>query len=149
MAAEPRLFDRRALLVGAAAALALLPAVGPRAARDPLVPARSALARLARAALDCVGRGDECIAHCLAEMRAGRSELADCASAVAELVAVCGALARLAALGSPQLPHFAAATAEVCRACALECRKYAEHEPCVACAEACERCLAECQALAA
>jgi Cys-rich four helix bundle protein (predicted Tat secretion target) len=139
-------FDRRALLVGGAALAALGSTRTASAAADPHQGHHAIHATLARAALDCVARGDACTAHCLADLRAGHTELAQCASAVEELVVACRALARLAALGSEQLPRFAAATAEICKACEVECRKHEKHAPCKACAEACAKCIEECKA---
>ena len=106
----------------------------------------AANAELVAAALDCVRRGDECTAHCLAEFKAGDTSLAECAAAVEETVAVCVALAKLAALDSKNLGSFAAACAEICEHCETECRVHEDtHESCRACADACARCVEECK----
>ena len=138
---------RRELLMGAAA-LATVSAVGANAAHHDKHEHGHAHAagdeRLAKAALDCVGSGDACISHCLTEFKQGRTELAECAARVEELVAACRTLAQLAAHGSPHTKAFAAVTADVCRTCETECRKHAKHDACKACAEDCAACIEQC-----
>jgi Cys-rich four helix bundle protein (predicted Tat secretion target) len=143
-------FGRREFIT--AGALALGAALAERAAAEDH-PAHHTIPRadaaLAKSALVCVATGDACTAHCLAEFRAGRSELADCAASVAELVAACRALAQLASLGSPQLPAFAAASAGVCERCEQACRKHEKHHAvCRECADACKDCLEQCRRVA-
>jgi Cys-rich four helix bundle protein (predicted Tat secretion target) len=149
MSIEDTVLDRRTLIGSAAALAAAGIARGAYASDHAHADHHSKHEKLARAALDCVATGDACVAHCLAEMRAGSTELAGCASAVEELVAACRALSQLAALDSAHLARFAAATAEVCKACETECRKHEKHAPCKACAEACKRCIEECKTASA
>ena len=106
--------------------------------------------KLSSAAAACVTTGDVCIAHCLDEFKAGRTELAECAFRVEELIAACTALMKLAALRSSELPAFAAATARICKQCEKECLKHAKKHPsCASCAEACEACRLACDEVTA
>lgn len=106
-------------------------------------------AKLADAANACVAAGNHCTAHCFSEFKAGRSELAQCAARVEELVASCAALATLAAQDSEHLPAFAGVAAAICGSCEEECRKHAKmHVACKRCAEACAACKEQCERVA-
>jgi Cys-rich four helix bundle protein (predicted Tat secretion target) len=104
---------------------------------------------LIQASHDCVRTGDLCIHHCYQAFQAGDTSLAECVRRVQELVASCGALARLASLDARHLAEFAAVTAKICRHCEEECRKHAHHKPCKDCGDACAACARECDKLKA
>jgi Cys-rich four helix bundle protein (predicted Tat secretion target) len=128
---------RRQLVTGGMAVAAGL-ALGERAAF-----AADAKAGLVDAAVGCVEAGEVCLEHCLAAFRSGDTTLGECATAVADMLPVCQALARLAASGSKRLPAYAAVCIQVCEDCEAACRKHeAHHAPCKACAEACARVIA-------
>lgn len=86
----------------------------------------------------CVSKGQNCIAHCLVSFREGDLALADCASKVHEMQAICTAFSYLLASNSGYLAEYYPVCEAVCRDCARECRKHDEHHECRACAEACE-----------
>lgn len=99
---------------------------------------------------DCLQRGEACLAHCLVLLGKGDKEMAPCARSVNQMLAVCGALARLAAQEAPATTALARVAADVCADCEKECRKHEKkHAECKACAEACAACLKECRKLAA
>lgn len=101
---------------------------------------------LLNAALECVKRGELCSAHCVMLLGQGDKTLAECQRRVRETVAVCGALASLAAQGSAVTGKLAAVALEVCRSCEQECRKHEkQHAICKDCAEACVACARECK----
>ena len=107
-------------------------------------------AALTRAAADCLPVGEECLNHCLDSLATGDKELGACAKSVNQMMAVCDAIARLAAQNSNYTPKMAALAAQVCKDCEDECRKHAKkHAQCKACADACAACLKECKAVAA
>ncbi len=140
-----RSLNRRELLAGAGA---LVVAAAPELVladhhTEGAAPAPKGTAELIDAALACVKAGDACVAHCLAEFKKGDTMLADCAASVERMLSVCGATARLAALGSPHLAKFVAVCADICTDCEAECRKHAQHHAvCKACADACARFIA-------
>ncbi len=49
---------------------------------------------------DCVAKGEACLAHCLVLLGDGDKAMAECAKAVNQMLAVCGALQKLAAQGA-------------------------------------------------
>ena len=103
-------------------------------------------ADLAHEAQHCVMTGNACMSHCIADLRSGSLELTDCLLRVEELIAVCRAMASIAALGSEHVRAMAAVTKEVCITCEAECRKFADkHDECGACADACLACIEECE----
>ena len=105
---------------------------------------------LVESALHCVRTGDVCEAHCFDLLAEGDKAIAACARSVNQLVAVCNALAVLAANHSALLPRYASVARDACKACEEECRKHAEkHAPCKACADACDACARECAKIAA
>ncbi|MEO5347242.1 MAG: four-helix bundle copper-binding protein [Magnetococcus sp. YQC-9] len=100
------------------------------------------------ATLDCIATGEACLAHCLAEFRAGNTTLAACATSVSEMLPVSRAMFQLANLDSKHLAKLAAVCIDACRACEAECRKHADkHATCKAMAESCAACVKACQKL--
>ena len=98
------------------------------------------------AAQDCVKNGEICAAHCVTMLEQGDRALAECQRRVNETVAVCQALASLAAQESPVTKQLAGLVLEVCRSCEQECRKHEKkHAVCKECAEACVACARECK----
>ncbi len=86
----------------------------------------------------CLDKGQRCIAHCLVSFREGDVALADCASKVHEMQAICGAFSYLLASNSDYVKDYQRICETACADCARECRKHDEHHECRACAEACE-----------
>lgn len=87
---------------------------------------------------DCVEKGRSCIAHCMVSFQEGDLDMADCASKVHEMQAVCEGFAYLVASNSSYTKEFSKVCEKVCTDCAKECRKHEEHKECKACAIACE-----------
>lgn len=107
-------------------------------------------AALSTAAGHCLQAGETCLSHCLVLLGQGEKDMAPCAQAVREMLAVCDALAKLALQQSPFTPAQAKVAAEVCDHCQKACREHADqHAECQACEKACATCAKECRALAA
>lgn len=87
---------------------------------------------------NCTDKGRRCIAHCLVSFTEGDTDLADCASKVHEMMAVCGGFAYLVASNSSYTKEYSAICEKVCTDCAKECRKHEKHIECEACANACD-----------
>jgi len=85
----------------------------------------------------CLDKGRRCIAHCLVSFQEGDLELADCASKVHEMQAICNAFSYLLAANSAYTNAYAVICEQVCKDCEKECRKHDEHIECKACADAC------------
>ena len=85
----------------------------------------------------CTDKGRRCIAHCLVSFVEGDTELAECASKVHEMMAVCGGFSYLVASNSGYTKEYSKICLTVCEDCAKECEKHDEHKECKACAEAC------------
>jgi Cys-rich four helix bundle protein (predicted Tat secretion target) len=90
------------------------------------------------AANACRDKGERCIAHCLVSFIEGDTELAECASKVHEMQAICDAFSYLVAANSEYTKQYAGICSKVCDDCAKVCREHDEHHECRACAEACE-----------
>jgi Cys-rich four helix bundle protein (predicted Tat secretion target) len=86
----------------------------------------------------CLDKGQRCIAHCLTSFREGDLSMADCASKVHEMQAICQAFSYLLAANSDYRERYAPLCLAACKDCAKECRKHDEHVECRQCAEACE-----------
>jgi Cys-rich four helix bundle protein (predicted Tat secretion target) len=86
---------------------------------------------------NCTDKGRRCIAHCLVSFTEGDTELADCASKVHEMMAICGGFAYLVASNSSYTKEYAKICETVCEDCAKECEKHDQHKECKACADAC------------
>ncbi len=107
----------------------------------------SPMLSLLAATSDCVAKGQTCIAHCLVLLADGDKVMGDCAKSVSQTIALCQALASLAAQQSSLVPALAKVTLEACQACEKECRKHEQHAQCKACAESCAACIKECKAV--
>lgn len=92
---------------------------------------------LLNAANNCLDKGQRCIAHCLVSFKEGDMQLADCASKVHEMQAICGAFSYLLAANSDYVNAYATVCETVCKDCEKECRKHEEHVECKACGDAC------------
>ena len=92
---------------------------------------------LLTAANTCLDKGQRCITHCLASFREGDTKLADCASKVHEMQAICNAFSYLLAANSSYIKDYAPVCEKVCTDCEKECRKHEEHIECKSCADAC------------
>ena len=89
------------------------------------------------AANNCLDKGQRCIAHCLVSFTEGDTALAECASKVHEMQAICSAFSYLLAANSGYIKAYAGVCERVCRDCEEECRKHEMHVECKACADAC------------
>ncbi|MGA7329579.1 MAG: four-helix bundle copper-binding protein [Rhodomicrobium sp.] len=104
------------------------------------------LQKLSAAARNCVSSGDACVSHCLGLMAAGDDSVSACAKSAYQMVAMCEAVARLAAANSTHLPQLAKLAHITCLDCEAECRKHEnEHAVCKTCAESCAACAEECK----
>ena len=105
---------------------------------------------LQNAAADCVVKGEACIAHCLVLLGQGDKSMADCAKAVNQMLALCGALRNLSAQQSSYTASLAKVALSACTDCEKECRKHEyEHAECQVCAESCAECIVQCKATTA
>jgi Cys-rich four helix bundle protein (predicted Tat secretion target) len=89
------------------------------------------------AANNCLDKGQRCIAHCLVSFQEGDVALADCASKVHEMQAICSAFSYLLASNSEYINAYAPLCVQACQDCEEECMKHKEHIECKACGEAC------------
>jgi Cys-rich four helix bundle protein (predicted Tat secretion target) len=146
--------NRRDLLLGASALAVAATASTASAAdhhhdhmnHDHHVPGAGKYASLIKSAADCQVAGDECIAHCIVSMKSGDTTLADCLKSATEMMAVCPATSKLAAMDSASVKQMIAVCADICAACEKECRKHEKtHATCKACADACAKCVDECK----
>jgi Cys-rich four helix bundle protein (predicted Tat secretion target) len=86
----------------------------------------------------CLDKGRRCTAHCLVTYQEGDLSLADCASKVHEMMAICEGFAYLLSANSEYTKAYANLCAQVCMDCERECRKHDQHIECRACADACQ-----------
>lgn len=142
--------DRRTLLLSGVA-LAGSAMVGSAAAMDHVhhhdAPVNTGLAA---AAANCVQKGQVCLNHCLELLGQGDKGMAECATAVNQMLALCGALQALTNQNSALLAKLAAVALAACEQCQEACKKHADkHEACKACGESCAECAKACKKLLA
>ncbi len=94
----------------------------------------------------CIEACEEAIHACqecaAADIREGDG---DCALINLDCADICSATMNALARGSVHHGDFCRLCAHICRACAAECAKHAEHHAhCARCQQACEKCAAEC-----
>ena len=142
--------NRREFLAGAALAGLAVPLAGNAAAETKHHHHGTHHPELTKLALDCVGLGEACVAHCIKVLSTGDNSLADCLTSVNAMLPMCAALARFAASDAKRLKDLARVCIDVCDDCAKECEKHAaEHEECKLCGEACNACIKACKDLIA
>ena len=150
--ADTPVTSRRELLAGAALAGLAIPLAGTAAAESGHEHHHHHAAHhpeLTKLALNCVGLGEACVAHCIKLMGTGDTSLKDCLTAVNAMLPMCATLARYAASDAKRLNELAAVCIDVCDDCAKECEKHLEHAECKACGEACVDCIDACKDLIA
>ncbi len=102
------------------------------------------------AAADCISKGEICLAHCLVLLGDGDKAMASCAKSVSQMLALCGALQKVAAQSAPQTKALAKVALDACSECEKECKKHADkHAECKECRESCLECIKQCKAVAA
>lgn len=87
---------------------------------------------------DCTDKGQRCITHCLVSFVEGDTELAECASKVHEMQAICSAFSYLLASNSSYAKDYAGICVAVCEDCEKVCREHEQHFECRDCADACQ-----------
>ena len=102
------------------------------------------------AAGHCVAAGQVCLNHCITLLSSGDTSMKDCAVAVNQMLALCGAIQNLAAQNSRLTPALAKVCVEACKQCAQACKAHAAHHAeCKACYESCLNCIQACEKIAA
>ena len=116
----------------------------------PAAAARKAYEAVRAPAGHCVAAGQVCLNHCITLLSTGDTSMKDCAVAVNQMLALCGAIQNLAAQNSRLAPSLAKVCVEACKQCAEACKAHAAHHAeCKACYESCLNCIKECQKIAA
>ena len=96
---------------------------------------------------DCIAKGETCLAHCLVLLGDGDKSMAGCSKAVNQMLALCGALQKVAAQGSKLTPALARVALDACTECEKECKKHEDkHAECKACRQSCLDCIKQCKA---
>ena len=94
--------------------------------------------------LACMKTGQACLSHCMSEFKQGNNKMADCASTVQEMLAMCSVMSQMVGFESTHVKKVASACIDVCDSCIKECDKHAtDHESCKVCRDACKDCVKE------
>ena len=118
------------------------------AASAPVAASKPKYQPLQAAAADCVAKGQVCLAHCLQLLSTGDKAMGDCAQAVNQMLALCGALQNVAGQGGKLTPALAKVALSACEQCAEACKPHIEHHAeCKACHDACLECGKQCKAV--
>lgn len=100
--------------------------------------------------MDCIAAGEICMHHAMLLFATADTSMADCAHQVTDSIAICRALATLAAHNSTALRDVVRVSIPINEACEEECRRHADqHAECQAMADACAACLRACRAFLA
>lgn len=103
-------------------------------------------------ASECIQKGQVCVSHCIELLSQGNREMAECLSAVQNMLALCTAMVQVSSQGSLKgkaLKQFASACVETCQLCSDACKPHSKHhEECKDCMESCLQCIDACKKLA-
>jgi Cys-rich four helix bundle protein (predicted Tat secretion target) len=109
----------------------------------------SKYASVLSATSDCIVSANLCLSHCLILLSKGEKEMAECASAVVEMKALCESYIVLASKESKLLSSFTKICIQACSICEKACGRHAEkHSECKDCMEQCQNCIKEMKAVA-
>lgn len=97
--------------------------------------------------LDCYQKCVATVEHCL--RKGGKHVEASHIRLLTDCLEICRTSADFLLRGSPFHQATCLACAEVCRACAADCRRFGEDKEMLACADACDRCAKSCEKMAA
>jgi Cys-rich four helix bundle protein (predicted Tat secretion target) len=151
--------DRRQFVV-AAGATALTSTLGPAPAGAAPLQAGSATAQKRQddkerqAVIDacnhCMKSGEACLAMCNEMLRHGMTDLADCHARVVDMLTMCEAMGKMAAVNTappPRAKALAGLCADTCRDCERACKpQAAKHAECKACMDDAAACAKACDA---
>ncbi|WCL49894.1 four-helix bundle copper-binding protein [Leptospira sp. GIMC2001] len=99
-------------------------------------------------AIHCKLAAEICLSHCIEEMGKGDKTLLGCATSTRETIAICDSFIQIASQDSKFTKKTAGLCAEICKNCAAECKKHAEHHAiCKECMDSCLSCAKEMAAL--
>jgi Cys-rich four helix bundle protein (predicted Tat secretion target) len=105
---------------------------------------KSKYSKAMMSAVHCQLAAENCLAHCINEMGKGDKSLVKCANSTREVIAACEAFVKMASFESSFTGKMADLCEDVCKACAAECKKHAEHHPeCKECMDSCLSCAKE------
>lgn len=106
------------------------------------------LEALVATTFDCLRAGEDCLRHCGDRLAVGDKTMGECNRAVQNMLALCGAMAKVATYASAEpnrIRHLAAVCGDVCRDCAKACRPHeSHHASCKSCMETCQACAKAC-----
>ncbi len=140
--------ERRSFFAAIGAAILTAPAAAQQPPANLPAPSpspRRPYKALADASLLCVSAGEDCLKKAFSQFGARDVSLLDCARSGADVVAACGALASLSALGAPFATAFARTVANLCLACKKDCDRFTQIAECAALGAACAACADECR----
>lgn len=99
---------------------------------------------------DCMKTGEACLAMCNEMLRHGMTDLADCHARVVDMLTMCQAMGKMAAVNTAapaRLKALAGLCAETCRDCERSCKpQAAKHAECKACMDDAAECAKACDA---
>lgn len=113
-------------------------------------PVSKELTDLQDSAFNCLRAGEICLAQCNAVLAGGKTSMADCQSAVLNMLSVIDATSKVATYNTADqtlLKSLASVCADYCRKCEKECKPHIEaHVECKDCMDACISCAEACDA---
>ena len=137
--------DRRNVIAGLAVG-ALAASVASTASAQASNRGSDELTDIVETAMDCIAAGEICMHHAMLLFANADTSMADCAHQVTDSIAICRALATLAAHNSRALREVVQVSIPINEACEQECLRHADqHAECQAMADACAACLRACR----
>jgi Cys-rich four helix bundle protein (predicted Tat secretion target) len=113
-------------------------------------PVSAQLKELQNSTFDCLKVGEVCLAQCNAVLAGGKTSMAECQTAVLNMLAVVDATSKVGTYNTADmktLKSLARTCADFCRVCEKECKPHADaHPECKDCMDACVRCYKACDA---
>jgi hypothetical protein len=136
--------NRREVLAGVGAGVAVLAGVGNVRAEDKLKDMKECCTECCTTCSKCLAECLKCYAHCAEHAVAGHKEHAECMKACLDCSEFCKLCLTICGRGGVMMGICCEACAKTCEACAKACEKFPDDKTCAACAKMCRECMKCC-----
>ena len=142
------IMNRREVLAGVGAGVALLAGVGTTQAedkvQDKIKDAKECCTECGTTCGKCLAECLKCYAHCADLVAGGNKAHAECMKACLDCSEFCKLCLTICGRGGPMMEVCCGACAKACEMCAKACEKFPDDKSCAACAKMCRECIKCC-----
>ena len=141
-----KIMNRREVLAGVGAGVALLAGVGTAEdkVQDKIKDMKECCTECGTTCAKCLAECLKCYAHCADMVGMGKKEHAECMKACLDCSEFCKLCLTICGRGGAMMAICCEACAKACEMCAKACEKFPDDKACAACAKMCRECIKCC-----